>query len=105
MSTKLITDRLSTNIEVLKALCEKYNVHQLYIFGSILTDKFSNDSDVDFAVTFHPMTVENYADNYFSLKEELENLVGRDVDLVEYKAIRNPYFLAELDRTKHLLYG
>lgn len=105
MSTKFITDRLSTTSKALKALCAKHNVNQLYVFGSVLTDRFSATSDVDFAVTFNNIPVINYADNYFALKSELENLVGRDVDLVEYQSIKNPYFLSELNKTKHLLYG
>ena len=46
-----------------------------------------------------------YGTNYFDLKFALEDLLQRDVDLVEYNAIRNPYFKAELDQTKQLIYG
>ena len=89
------------------ALCEKHKVLQLYVFGSILTDKFNKDSDVDFTVIFDrsalPLLV--YGENYFDFKFALENLLKRDVDLVVYDSIKNPYFKRNLDRNKELVYG
>ena len=95
------------NMAQIAALCEKHKVLQLYVFGSILTDKFSKDSDVDFTVIFDrdalPLLV--YGENYFDFKFALEDLLKRDVDLVEYNAVKNPYFKEELDETKQLIYG
>ena len=89
------------------ALCEKHKVLQLYVFGSILTDKFNKDSDVDFTVIFDrdslPLLV--YGENYFEFKFALEDLLKRDVDLVLYDSIKNPYFKRNLDRNKELVYG
>lgn len=89
------------------ALCEKHKVMQLCVFGSVLTNKFRKDSDVDFVVIFNrdslPLMV--YGENYFDFKFALEDLLKRPVDLVEYNAIRNPYFKEELDETKQLIYG
>ena len=89
------------------ALCEKHKVLQLYVFGSILTDRFNKDSDVDFTVIFDrsalPLLV--YGENYFDFKFALENLLKRDVDLVVYDSIKNPYFKRNLDRNKELVYG
>lgn len=80
------------------ALCKKHKVVQLFVFGSILTDKFNKDSDVDFTVVFDrdalPLLV--YGENYFDFKFALEDLLKRPVDLVEYNAIKNPYFKEEL---------
>lgn len=89
------------------ALCEKHKVLQLYVFGSILTDRFNKDSDVDFTVIFDrdALKLFDYADNYFDFMFSLEDLLKRDVDLVEYNAVRNPYFKEELDETKRLIYG
>jgi len=79
----------------------------LYVFGSALTGKFNKDSDIDFTVIFDkeslPLLV--YGENYFSFKFALEDLLKRDVDLVEYDAIKNPYFKEELDETKMIIYG
>ena len=95
------------NMAQIIALCEKHKVLQLYVFGSILTDKFNKDSDVDFTVIFDrsalPLLV--YGENYFDFKFALEDLLKRDVDLVEYNAVKNPYFKEELDETKQLIYG
>ena len=95
------------NMAQITALCEKHKVLQLYVFGSILTDRFNKDSDVDFTVIFDrsalPLLV--YGENYFDFKFALENLLKRDVDLVEYNAVKNPYFKEELDETKQLIYG
>ena len=89
------------------ALCEKHKVRQLYAFGSILTDRFNEESDMDFIVVFDrgAFDIVGYADNYFGFKYALESLFNRDVDLVEYIAVKNPYFKEELDETKKLIYG
>lgn len=103
-----ITMRLiRRNMGQIIALCEKHKVMQLFVFGSILTNKFNKDSDVDFTVVFDrdalPLLV--YGENYFDFKFALEDLLKRPVDLVEYNAIKNPYFKEELDETKQLVYG
>ncbi len=98
---------IKRNMAQIIALCEKHNVMQLYVFGSVLTDKFNKNSDIDFTVVFDrdalPLPV--YGDNYFEFKFALEDLLNRDVDLVEYNAVKNPYFKEELDETKQLIYG
>ena len=95
------------NMAQIVALCEKHKVVQLFVFGSILTDKFNKDSDVDFTVIFDrdSLPVLVYGENYFEFKFALEDLLQRPVDLVEYNAVKNPYFKEELDETKQLIYG
>lgn len=93
------------NIEQIIALCEKYKVCELCVFGSVLTDSFNKDSDVDFTVIFDKPAVEDYFTNYFDFKFALEDLLHRDVDLIEYEAIRNPLFKEEVDHTKQAIYG
>ena len=89
------------------ALCETHKVVTLYVFGSALTDKFNKDSDVDFSVIFdrNSLSLLEYGDNYFDFKFALEDLLHRDVDLIEYNAVKNPYFKEELDETKRMIYG
>ena len=98
---------IKRNMAQIVALCEKHKVMQLYVFGSILTGKFNKNSDIDFTVVFDkdalPLSV--YGENYFHFKFALEDLLKRDVDLVEYNAIKNPYFKEELDETKQIIYG
>ncbi|MCE6988292.1 nucleotidyltransferase family protein [Dyadobacter sp. CY323] len=90
--------------EIVK-LCRAYNVKSLYAFGSVLTDRFDRDSDIDLIVDFTPMQVEDYADNYFDFKFSLQDVFKRPVDLLEEKAIKNPYFLQNINQQKQLVYG
>ena len=90
---------------MLNALCEKHKVDKLFVFGSVLTDKFNADSDVDFVVNFEGIDVSDYADNYFDFKNSLQALFNRPVDLGEDKSIQNPVFRRVIDRTKQLVYG
>ena len=85
-------------------LCKLHKVKTLYAFGSILTEKFNKESDIDFIVDFENLSVEDYVDNYFDLKFSLENILKRPVDLLEEKAIKNPYFKQNVNRQKQLVY-
>jgi predicted nucleotidyltransferase len=95
---------LEANREAINTLCEKHKVAKLYAFGSVLSTAFNDESDVDFLVEFHIQDIDRYVTNFFTLKEELETLFNREVDLIEYRSISNPYFKEEIDETKSLLY-
>jgi len=95
---------IEKNIKELKKLCIKYNVLQLYIFGSVLNEKFSDDSDIDFIVSFENVELDSYADNYFDFKFSLEDLFNRKIDMLEDKAIKNPFFRKTIDLSKKLIY-
>lgn len=86
-------------------LCKIHKVKELYIFGSAITKQFTSSSDVDFLVEFEGIDVVDYFDNYMDFKDKLENLLGRNIDLVENQAIRNPIFRQSVDRSKQLIYG
>ena len=96
---------IENNSQKIIALCQKHKVGKLFVFGSILTDRFNEDSDVDMVVDFDKVTLEDYADNYFDLKFSLEDIFGREVDLLEDKAIRNPVLRRNIDNSKVLIYG
>lgn len=81
---------IENNMLKIIALCKKHKVGKLFVFGSILTNRFNENSDVDMVVDFDKVNLEDYADNYFDFKYSLEDLFGREVDLLEDKAIRNP---------------
>ncbi len=92
--------------EELEALCRRYQVRRLELFGSAAADQERPaDSDLDFLVEFAPLPPGGYADAYFGLLESLGDLFGRPVDLVVASAIKNPYFLEAVERTKALLYA
>lgn len=96
---------IENNIQKIIALCKKYKVNKLFVFGSILTNHFNKDSDVDLVVSFNKAEVSDYFDNYFDFKYSLEELLGREVDLLEEQTIKNPYLKKNVDSTKVLIYG
>ena len=93
------------NIEFINALCKSHKVKSLYAFGSVLTDKFNEKSDIDLIVNFSDVQLLDYADNYFDLKFSLEDTFKRSVDLLEEKAIKNPYFKRAVEKNMQLIYG
>lgn len=92
-------------INRIKQLCKKYRVKTFFAFGSVTRDDFKNDSDIDFVVDFEEKDPFKYTDLYFQLKENLEKLLQRQIDLIEERGIKNQFFRKELDRTKILIYG
>ncbi len=92
--------------EPIAALCRKYGVKRLELFGSATSDRFNPDSsDLDFLVEFEDFTVENAADRYLGLLVDLEDLFGRKIDLVCDSSIRNPYFKRVVEQTRVGLYA
>lgn len=87
-------------------LCKLHNVQSMSIFGSAASNTMKENSDVDFLVDFHEdLDVMDYSDNYFSLLENLEKLIGRKIDLVSKKSLKNPILIEEIDRSKVELYA
>lgn len=89
----------------MKNLCKQYRVKTLYVFGSVLTTRFNDSSDIDFVVRFWDMRSEDYADNYYGLKSALESMFKRPVDLLEEQTLKNPYLLSTINSSKRLVYG
>ena len=86
-------------------LCLQNKVKSLYAFGSVITNRFDHNSDIDLIVDIDSVNPLEYADNYFNLKFALQDLFKRPVDLLENKAIRNDYLRQEIDQSKHLIYA
>lgn len=90
----------------LAEICRRLHVRRLELFGSAARDDFDPArSDIDVLVEFEPDSSVRALDTYFGLKEALEALFGRRVDLVMPGAIRNPYIKADIDRSRRLLYA
>jgi predicted nucleotidyltransferase len=96
---------ITTYHDDIRRLCGRYGIARLSAFGSVLTDRFSDDSDIDLIVGIDDSDPLTYSDKYFNLKFALERLMGRPIDLLEERGQRNPLLKAEIDRTKVLLYG
>jgi uncharacterized protein len=95
---------LERYISDIKILCQKNKVKSLYVFGSVLTDRFTDKSDIDLIVEIDSKDPLEYSDNYFNLKFALEELLDRQIDLLENRALRNPYLRENIDNSKTLLY-
>lgn len=101
-----MTLEIDTYKSQLAELCERYGVRRLELFGSAAQGRFDpQHSDIDFVVDFtteHPLGA---FEQYFGFKEALEQLFKRSVDLVEEKAIRNPYFRQAIAQDRTIIYG
>jgi len=87
-------------------LCRKYRVKHLELFGSALSSEFDvSRSDLDFLVEFQTASPSEHANCYFGLLQALEDLFKRKIDLVENRAIRNPYFQAGIDKSCKMIYA
>lgn len=101
-----MTSLIAQHRAEIEALCRRYRVRRLELFGSAATgQERTGESDLDFLVEFEPLPPGGYADAYFGLHEALETLFDRSVDLVVASAIKNPYFRQSVERTKTLLYA
>ena len=93
--------------EELAAVCRRYGVARLEVFGSAArgTDFDPQTSDADFLVEFDPDSGLAPFDQFFDLAEALSMTLGRPVDLVEPGAINNPYLRAAINRSRELVYA
>ena len=97
---------LTPHIPQIQKLCEQHKVERLYAFGSVLTEQFSKNSDVDFLYTFkNDIPLLDVVDYYFNFQNDLEKTLCRPVDLTSEKDLKNPYFIKEVNATKQLIYG
>ena len=83
----------------------KYKISSLYVFGSVLGDKFNDESDLDFLVEFENVPLLDYADNFFDLEEELQAIFQRKIHLTIEKSIKNPILRESINREKILIYN
>ena len=102
----VVVDVLQDQQQAIVALCARFGVVRLDVFGSALRDDFRpGESDVDLLVEFAPLEPRELADAYFGLLDGLRELLGGEVDLVMSDAVTNPYIAREIERTKQLLYA
>ncbi|TSJ43340.1 hypothetical protein FO440_03870 [Mucilaginibacter corticis] len=96
---------LRDHIKQIEELCNAHDVRSLFAFGSVVSGKLKSDSDIDLIVDIDNNDPINYTDNYFALKFQLEGILKRPIDLLEDKAIKNPFLKQQIDNTKVLVYG
>ncbi len=99
----MIHPAIEQHLDEIIRLCREYGIARLEIFGSAVTDDFDPDrSDVDFLIEF-PDSFDY--DRYFDLKEQLEAVLGREIQLISREFLRNPYFIHAVETTKQPLYA
>jgi len=91
-------------IDQIRELCKENRVKTLFAFGSVTRDDFNADSDIDLVVDFEEKDPFIYSDLYLNLKSKLEDILNRQVDLLEERAIKNRFFKQQLESTKVPLY-
>jgi uncharacterized protein len=96
--------RIPLPLAAIEDLCRKWKIQELGLFGSVLREDFSPNSDVDVLVTFDPEAPWSAWD-LIGLREELEALLGRKVDLVEKDAVRNPFRRREILKSHQVVYA
>ena len=96
---------LNAHIAQINKLCNAHNVKSLFAFGSVLHNNLKVDSDIDLIVDIDNDDPLDYSENYFELKFQLQEILHRQIDLLEAKAIKNPFLKRQIDNTKVLVYG
>ena len=92
--------------DAIEELCRRFGVVRLYLFGSATRDDFCpGESDIDLLVDFGSMDGRSKAHAYFDLLNELQAVLGTDVDLVMVGAVKNRYLARDIERTKQELYA
>jgi len=95
---------LATYTDQIKQLCKLHHVRTLFAFGSVVADNLKPSSDIDFLVDIDADDPLIYSDHYFDLKFQLEHIFQRPIDLLEEKAIKNPFLKNQINQTKAVLY-
>ncbi|WP_028664210.1 nucleotidyltransferase family protein [Runella zeae] len=96
---------LTNHLPAIRQVFQENSVKKAYAFGTVCTDAFGEDSDVDILIDFDenldPIT---YGENYFKIVTAIETILGRTVDLVTARTLRNPYFIKVMNKTQTLIY-
>lgn len=101
----MIQPFLQQRLPAIREFFEKHKIKKAYAFGSVCSDKFNEKSDVDFLVSFQGgLDPLDQGENWWNLLFELEDLLHRDVDLLNESSLKNPYFLQSVNEHKQLIY-
>lgn len=101
-----MVELIENNIDKIIDVCKKHHVDSISLFGSAAMNTMSEDSDIDLLVEFSDeIDVLDYADNYFSLKDQLQDMLDRKIDLISNRSLKNPVLKEEVFRSKVDLYA
>ncbi|WNZ26522.1 nucleotidyltransferase family protein [Leptolyngbya sp. NK1-12] len=102
--TNPIGDRITASAGQIAEFCQRWKIIEFAFFGSVLRDDFRPDSDIDVLVTFSPDSSWSLFD-WVDMKDELEALFGRKVDIADKEGLKNPYRRQEILRTQQVIYA
>ena len=90
----------------IKDLLQKHKIKNAFVFGSVLTEKFDANSDVDFLINLQDgLDPVDAGEHLWDLEYELKDLLQRDIDILTERSLKNPYFIREINATKYPIYG
>ncbi len=96
---------LANELPAVTRILRENGVKRAYAFGSVCTDQFNEASDVDLLIAFDDtLDPVQYGENYFAIADALEAILKHPVDLVTERSLKNPYFIARLNKTKTAIY-
>ncbi|MGB3561198.1 MAG: nucleotidyltransferase domain-containing protein [Geitlerinemataceae cyanobacterium] len=100
----LLNDRLNVSLTQITEFCQYWNIIEFALFGSVLRDDFRLDSDIDILVTFSPDYRLTFKD-WMAMKQQIEELFERKVDLTQKELLKNPYTRSEILKTHKVIYA
>jgi hypothetical protein len=101
----MIQSFLQQQLPAIRESLEKHKIKTAYVFGSVCSNNFNEKSDIDFLVSFQKgLDPIDQGEHWWSLLFELEDILHRDVDLLNESSLHNPYFLQSVNKNKQLIY-
>ena len=101
----MVNEAFKDQLPVLIELLKKHKIKKAYFFGSVLTDKFKADSDLDLLIKFQEgLEPLEKGKLMWELEYAIEDNLFRNADLLEESSLKNPYFIKEMNETKQLIY-
>ena len=97
---------IAHNLTSIQTLFKKYKIVKAYLFGSIITHRFNQESDIDILIELDEnLPPLELGENYWNLNEELTQLLKRKIDLIIKRSLKNKYFMDEINKSNILIYG
>lgn len=102
----MISSSIKSELPQIIKLFIKHKIKSAYFFGSVLTNKFDENSDVDFLVNLQDgLDPVDAGGHLWDLEYELKDLLKRNIDIITERSLKNPYFIEEINSTKQIIYG
>jgi len=101
---KMANTRIEIPVTAIAAICRKWRIEEMSVFGSALRDDFNEGSDIDLLIRFEKNTGWSLFD-WMEIADELEVAFGRKVDLVAESGLRNPFRRREILDTREIVYA